>query len=90
MRLRSSTRTPSKSFTRALPAAASAACTTGAVIGSSLNRTPIASLTALATAADTGMTPDSPRPLAPNGPSASPVSIRRTTISGMSSALRIA
>src|SRR3989442_15198353 len=64
--------------------------TRAAVIGSSSNRTPIASLIALRTAAATGMTPDSPRPLAPNGPSASTDSISRTTISGMSPALKTA
>src|SRR5262249_23664867 len=64
--------------------------TRSGVKGSSVMRTPIASRTALATAAATGITPDSPSPLAPNGPSGSTLSIRRTAMSGMSSALRIA
>src|SRR5262249_56225044 len=56
-------------------AASSAARTRAAVMGSSMKRTPMASCTALATAADTGITPDSPRPLAPNGPSTSSASV---------------
>src|SRR6185503_2561792 len=67
-----------------------AADTAAGVIGSSRNRMPIASWTAFATAADTGITPDSPSPLAPNGPSTSTVSMKRTASLGMSSALRIA
>src|SRR5207237_801868 len=45
---------------------------------------------AVAPAAAPGMRPDSPSPLAPNGPSASTLSMSRTTMSGMSSALRTA
>src|SRR5207245_6671692 len=71
-------------------AASSAARTRAGVIGSSVKRTPTASCTALATAAETVITPDSPRPLAPNGPSVSCDSMSRTTSSGMSSALKIA
>jgi hypothetical protein len=42
--------------------------TASGVSGSSVTRTPIASWTALAIAGDTPKVPDSPRPLAPNGP----------------------
>ena len=51
-----------------------------------MSRTPTASFTALATAAATGMTPDSPSPLAPKGPASSMVSIKWITISGMAEA----
>src|SRR6202012_4606978 len=48
--------------------ARSARSTASAVIGNSMMRTPTASWMALAIAGDTPKVPDSPTPLAPNGP----------------------
>src|SRR5206468_1357193 len=68
------------------PRAASARWTRSGRSGSSVILTPTASFTALATAAATGITPDSPSPLAPKGPASSTVSMSRIAISGMSPA----
>ena len=57
-------------------------------MGSSVIRTPVASFTAFATAAEMGIVPASPSPFAPKGPASSTVSISVIRISGMSGAVR--
>src|SRR5580704_14914748 len=58
--------------------------TASAVIGSSVMRIPTASWMALAIAGDTPKVPDSPSPLAPNGPECCSASTNTFSIGGMS------
>src|SRR5580704_10063617 len=58
--------------------------TASAVIGSSVMRTPTASWMALAMAGETPKVPDSPSPLAPNGPECCSASTKMFSIGGMS------
>ena len=60
--------------------------TRGAVIGSVLNRTPVAAAMALATAAAAPQTGPSPMPRAPYGPSADGTSTMIVSKAGMSGA----
>ena len=62
--------------------------TRGAVIGSSLNRTPVAAAMALATAAAAPQTGPSPTPFAPYGPSGAGTSTMIVSMTGMSGAQR--
>src|SRR5581483_8087948 len=64
--------------------ARSARSTASAVIGSSVMRTPTASSMALAMAGDTPKVPDSPSPLAPNGPLCCSASTSSLVIGGIS------
>src|SRR5580693_578156 len=58
--------------------------TASAVIGRQVMRTPTASWMALAIAGDTPNVPDSPSPLAPNGPDCCSASTKTFSIGGMS------
>src|SRR5271156_3057733 len=64
--------------------ARNARSTASAVIGNSMMRTPMASWIALAIAGDTPNVPDSPSPLAPNGPVCCSAVTSSLSIGGMS------